>query len=128
MTPETYRIQIVSILGSVFLIVFIIELIRRRKLKEKYAILWLLAGLAIIIFSIWRDLLDILAFSLGVAYAPALLFLIAIVFGVVIMIHFSVVISDLTEKVKFLAQEIALQKQELENLRKNEAESDPKKA
>lgn len=66
-----------------------------------------------IVFSIWRDLLDRVALFLGFGYAPALLFLVALFFGMVLMIHFSVVISELSEKNKTLAQDIALLKTEL---------------
>lgn len=114
---EIFRIQALAIAGSVVMMAFILELIRRRKLQEKYAILWLGAGLVMIVFSIWRDLLQIVATAVGVAYAPALLFLVAMLFGIVVMIHFSVVISGLSEKNKTLAQEIGMLKAELKELK-----------
>lgn len=112
-SSQIIRTQIAAIAASIFLIFFIGELIRRKKLKEQYALLWLAAGLVMLLFSLWRDLLNKVAALLGVGYAPALLFLVAMFFGAVLMIHFSVVISDLTEKNKTLAQEIALIKAEL---------------
>lgn len=110
---EVFRIQIIAVAGSLFIIGFIIELIRRKKLQERYALLWLVAGIVMIVLSIWRDGLDKVARLLGVGYAPALLFLVALGFGLLMMIHFSVVISSLTERNKILAQEIALLKAEL---------------
>ena len=110
---EIFRIQIVAVIVSLVMMGFIFELIRRKKLREKYSLIWFGAGIVMIVFSIWRDLLDKVAVLLGVAYAPALLFLVAMFFGMVLMIHFSIVISELTEKNKTLAQEIALLKAEL---------------
>lgn len=118
---EIYRIQIIAVAGSVFTIGFIIELIRRKKLQERYALLWLIAGIVMIVLSVWRDLLDNLAHALGVGYAPALLFLVALGFGMLMMIHFSVVISDLTEKNKILAQEIALLRNEQQQQERSNA-------
>jgi hypothetical protein len=115
MPVETYRIQIVAVIVSLMMMGFIFELIRRKKLREKYSLMWFGAGIVMIIFSIWRDLLDRVAAVLGVGYAPALLFLVAMFFGMLLMIHFSVVVSDLTEKNKTLAQEIALLQAELKN-------------
>ncbi|HMW32162.1 MAG TPA: DUF2304 domain-containing protein [bacterium] len=113
---EIFRIQIIAVAGSLFIIGFIIELIRRKKLQERYALLWLVAGIVMIMLSVWRDGLDKLAHVLGVGYAPALLFLVALGFGLLMMIHFSVVISSLTERNKILAQEIALLKAELNKI------------
>jgi hypothetical protein len=110
---EIWRIQIVAIIFSLLVMMFIFELIRRKKLREKYSLIWFGAGMVMILFSVWRDLLDRVAHWLGVGYAPALLFLVALFFGMVLMIHFSVVISELTEKNKTLAQDIALLKAEL---------------
>ena len=55
------RVQILAITVSVALIILIISLIRKRKLREEYSIIWLLAGLSLIVFSIWRGLLDRIA-------------------------------------------------------------------
>ncbi|NUM80006.1 DUF2304 domain-containing protein [bacterium] len=112
-TVEIFRIQFVAIAVSAGMMAFVFELIRRKKLREKYSLIWFAAGIVMIVLSVWRDLLDRVAFLLGVGYAPALLFMVALGFGALLMIHFSVVISELTEKNKTLAQEIALLKQEL---------------
>lgn len=114
---EIWRIQVVAIAVSLAVMLFVFELIRRKKLREKYSLVWFGAGIVMILFSVWRDLLDRVAHALGVGYAPALLFLVALFFGMVLMIHFSVVISELTEKNKTLAQEIALLRTELKKLK-----------
>ena len=106
--------QVLSIIGSVALFAFVIDFIRRGLLKEKYSVLWLACTIAILILSIRKSLLDTIARHLGVSYAPSLLFLVAFVFVLLIMLHFSVVISIMHEKNKVLAQELALLKDTLE--------------
>jgi hypothetical protein len=101
-------IQIVSIAGSIILLIGVIELVRRGKLKEKYSLLWLFSAVVLLIFSVWRGLLDKIAGWVGIAYPPSLLFLVAFIFLLVIILHFSVIVSDLSEKNKTLAQDIAL--------------------
>ena len=101
-------IQILSIIVSLGIFLFVVESIRRGALKEKYALLWLFASVILLIFSIWRKLLDIVALALGFNYPPSFLFLLG--FGVLLLItlHFSIVISRLADKNKKLAQELGL--------------------
>lgn len=105
--------QIFSILGSVALLALIINFIRLGILKEKYSVLWIACALAILILSVKRGILDYVALSLGVAYPPSLLFLVAFMFVLLISLHFSVVISIFHEKNKLLSQEITLLKDAL---------------
>lgn len=123
MQVEIVRIQILAILGSVALFAFIVELLRKRKLKEEYALLWLFGSLVFLALSIWRDLLTQLSITIGVAYPPAALFLILIIGAYMMLLHFSLVFSQQTEKVKAMAQEIALLKLELDRLRAAAPES-----
>lgn len=102
--------QVLSILGSLALFAFVIDFIRRGLLKEKYSVLWLVCTLAIMILSVRKSLLDTIAQHLGVAYPPSLLFMVAFVFVLLIMLHFSVVISIMHEKNKVMAQELSLLK------------------
>jgi hypothetical protein len=108
------RIQIISIVGSVALFIFIVELVRRRKLKVQYAILWLAAAAAVLVLSLDREALEWFARLAGVYYAPAALFMIAILFGILLFIHFSIVISRLSSEHTVLAQRIALLESMLE--------------
>lgn len=103
-----YYFQIISIFGSIALFAIIINFIRLGILKEKYSVLWLASALAILTLSIKKEILDNAAVFLGVAYPPSLLFLVAFIFVLLIILHFSVVISVLHEKNKILAQELAL--------------------
>jgi len=111
---EIFRIQIIAIAVSLALIFFIINLIKKRKLKEKYGLLWILASFSILFLSIRRDLLEKTAYFIGIDYPPAALFLAALFFGFLLFLYFSIVISDLSEKTKKLAQEIGFLKFELE--------------
>lgn len=103
-------VQIIAIIFSLSIFIGVIDLIRRRKLKEQYSILWLASSAILLLLSIWRELLHKVAYMAGVAYPPSLLFLIAFLFLLLIVLHFSVIISTLSENNKKLAQEIALLK------------------
>jgi hypothetical protein len=94
-------------------LIVIVELIRRGQLKERYALLWLFAGIILLVFSLSRNLLEYVASMVGIYYPPSLLFLLAFLFLMLITLHFSSVISDLSDKNKLLAQELALLRQEM---------------
>jgi hypothetical protein len=102
------RIQIVAIIATAGLFVFVFELVRRRRLMERYALLWLFSTAVLLALSVWRDALDELAARIGVAYAPSALFVIAFGFVMVLLLHFSLVVSRLAEQSKVLAQHVAL--------------------
>jgi hypothetical protein len=110
-------IKVLAIAGSATLLFLVFELIRRGRLKERYALLWLFSGLVLLILSLSRSLLESLSRLVGIYYPPSLLFLIAFIFLLLITLHFSAVISGLSEKNKHLAQEIALLRQSLEEMR-----------
>jgi len=111
-------IQYVAITGSIVFIASVLFLISRRKLREEFSLLWLFFGFVFLVLSIWRRSLDIIASFLGIAYAPAAIFLILIIGVIAILIHFSIAISGLTERVKTLVQEVGLLKMEKD--RKNQ--------
>lgn len=102
------RIQFIAIAGSIAVILFVFELIRRRKLREEYSFLWFGAGIGLLILSFWRDVLEILAQLTGVAYPPSVLLLGGIVLGFFLAVHYSISLSRLAEQNKRLAQEVAL--------------------
>jgi len=109
-------VQIISIVvsGAIFFAVF--ELIRRNHLKERYSLIWLGASALLIIFSFERNLLHFAARLLGIYYPPSFLFLLAIAFLLVLLLHFSTVISSLSDNNKRLAQEIGILKKRLSDL------------
>jgi len=102
------RIQIVGIVGAAVLLLVILELVRRRRLLERYALLWLLAGVVLLGLAIWRGALEQLAQLIGIAYPPNALFFVAFGFVLVLLLHFSVAVSRLTDQSKVLAQRVAL--------------------
>lgn len=110
------RIQVFSIIGSILLFLFILKLVKRKKLKEEYSLLWLGFGLIFIALSIFKPLLEIVASTLGILYAPAALLLILVLSVFFILIQFSVVISKLAEGNKNLIQEVGILKAELKKL------------
>jgi hypothetical protein len=101
-------IQTVALLGSVALLLVVLELVRRRRFLERYALTWLAAGLILLVLAIWRGALKGLADLLGIAYPPNALFLIAFGFMLLLLLNFSVAVSRLTDQAKILAQRLAL--------------------
>jgi hypothetical protein len=108
--------QYIAIAVSISLFLYILFLVRNKKIKEEYSLLWLSSSIIFIVFSIWRDGLEYFAKIIGIAYPPAALFLILLLAVFLILIEFSVNISKLAEKNKILAQELALLRHELESL------------
>ena len=102
------QVQIIAILCSVGVMLLVFQLIRQRKLREEYALLWFAASLGLIILSIWRNSLEFIARLAGVAYPPSVLLLGVIVLGFLLAMHYSISLSRLAEQNKRLAQELAL--------------------
>lgn len=117
MGVQIFRIQVVAVLGSVLLLATVLQLLKRKKLREEYALLWLAIALGLLVLSLWRDLLTRISFTLGVAYPPAALFLILIMGAYLLLLHYSLVISKLADKSRELAQELGLLRLEVESLR-----------
>ena len=109
-------VQVISIAASVFIFIAVIELIRRNHLKERYSLIWLTAAIFLMVFSIWRKLLDFIALRIGIYYPPSFLFLLAIAFLLILLLHFSMIVSSLSENNKRLAQEIGILKTRLKNV------------
>lgn len=101
------KIQIIIGTVSILLLVTVFELIRRGRLKEEYSLLWLLSGVVILIFSIFPNLLLIISQALGMFYLTVL-FVISFLFLLLIVLHFSTVISRLSERNKELTQELSI--------------------
>lgn len=102
------RLLILASLGSLFFLLLILELIRRRRLDEGYALLWLVSGLLLLGFSVWRKALDYLAALVGIHYPPAALLLLLILGLFLVMIQFSMVISRQRRQIKALTQRLGL--------------------
>jgi hypothetical protein len=103
------RVSIVGVAASLLLIIVVLELVRGRRLKERYALLWLATGIVLLVLSAWRGGLNTVAGWLGVTgYPPAVLFAVATLFVLLVLLHYSTVISKLTDENVELAQRIAL--------------------
>jgi hypothetical protein len=101
------QIQIIAVIVTAAMFLVVLELVRRRRLVERYALLWMLAALGLVVLAVWRDLLDIAADFLGIADPPNALFIVAFGIAYVLLLHFSVATSRLSEETKILAQEVA---------------------
>lgn len=102
------RVQVVAILLSAVLLLGLFELVRQRRLLERYALLWMASAAALLVLSIWTGLLQTLADAVGIKYAPSALFVFAFGFILVLLLHFSVAVSRLADQNKVLAQRVAL--------------------
>ncbi|MFA4829438.1 MAG: DUF2304 domain-containing protein [Thermodesulfovibrionales bacterium] len=86
----------------------IIEMVRRRRLAEEYSFLWLVTGAGIIVLVLWYDLLEKLTRFIGAMTPTTTLFIFGFVFLMLINLHYSVKITELTKQVKDLAQKLAI--------------------
>jgi hypothetical protein len=115
MTPV--KISIAAAIASLLLILIVLELIRGRRLKERYALMWLVTGVALLILSAWRGGLDTIAGWFGVeTYPPAILFAVATLFIIIVLLHYSTVLSQLDDQSTVLAQRLALLEQRLDHV------------
>ena len=110
------KIQIVAILVTSGLFLTVLELVRRRRLMERYALLWLLASSVLLALAVWKGLLETIAAAIGIFYAPSALFVVAFGFILVMLLHFSLVISRLADQNKLLAQQVGRLHQKLDAL------------
>lgn len=102
------RTIVVSVAGSLFLLLLVMELVRRRHLREQYALAWLISGVILFVLSFSRTLLALVAQALGIFYPPSALFLIGFFLFLLVLLHFSVIISRQANEIKDLVQEVAL--------------------
>jgi hypothetical protein len=108
------RIQLVAIAVTAGLFGIVFELVRRRRLMERYALLWLFSSVTLLALAVWKDLLERVASAVGIYYAPSALFAIAFGFVLVLLLHFSLVISRLSDQNKVLAQRLGMLQQQLD--------------
>jgi hypothetical protein len=104
----TLRISIVASIVALALLIVILELIRSRRLQERYAILWLFTGTIILVLSVWRSALVEISDLIGIAYPPTALFVLGSLFILIVLLHYSTVISQLSDQNRILAQRLAL--------------------
>ncbi len=119
------RVQIVAIVVTAVMLGVVLELVRRRRLVERYALLWMVVALALLVVAIWNQLLSFAADRLGIEVPSNFLFLVAFGVAFLLLLHFSVVTSRLSEETKILAQEIARLDERLRELRQSRNGSQP---
>jgi Uncharacterized conserved protein (DUF2304) len=107
MTP--WKVSIAGAIASILFMLVILELIRSRRLRERYALLWLASGVVLLALSLWRGGLNTIAGWVGVeTYPPAVLFAVGVLFVLAVLLHYSTVISRLSDQNTILAQRLAL--------------------
>jgi hypothetical protein len=106
MTPV--RVSLIATAASVLLLLVVLELIRSRRVRERYALLWLLTAVVLLVLSAWRDGLGRISNLVGIAYPPSALFVLGFLFIVIVLLHYSTVISRLSDQNTILAQRLAL--------------------
>lgn len=109
------RVEVIVV--AMLICAVILELIRRKHLLERYAILWLILGITILVLAAWKGLLTSFSHAVGIYYPPAALFAVAFLFVLALLLHFSIVLSRLSNQNKILAQRLALLQHELQRQR-----------
>jgi hypothetical protein len=116
---------VVALVGSLLILTGIFEMLRRRQLSEKYAALWLLVGIAILVLTIVPGLLNAISRAVGVTVPANLLFFVAIVFLVCVALHLSWELSRVENETRKLAEDLALLRLELdEHKQQNQSQYD----
>ncbi|MGZ4197235.1 MAG: DUF2304 domain-containing protein [Solirubrobacteraceae bacterium] len=119
------RIQLVSVVAAGGILLIVLELVRRRRLMERYALLWLLAAVVLLGLAAWRGGLVSISKVLGIAYPPNALFVVGFAFILLLLLHFSQAVSALSDQTKVLAQRAALLEERLRRLEaRGEGEGD----
>jgi hypothetical protein len=118
------RVRIAAVIATALMLGVVLELVRRRRLVERYALLWMVVALALLVLAIWNELLGVAADLLGIAVPSNALFLAAFGVAFLLLLHFSVITTRLSEETKILAQEVARLGEELQATRALAADGD----
>lgn len=119
------KLKIVIVLITFSILLILINFIKRKYIKEEYAVFWILIGIILIIVPVFSNYIDKLAQMLGIFYEPAFIFLLSILGILLILFHYSIVISKLTEQNKILAQDLGVLKNKLQQLEDDEKKKNP---
>jgi hypothetical protein len=118
------RVEIVSVAFALLVLLGVFELVRRRRLRERYALLWMAAATVLLILAVWKGLLSNLSHAVGIATPSNALFVVAFAFVMLLLLHFSVSVSRLGDQNRVLAQRLALTEERLRRIEAG-AEEDP---
>jgi len=113
------RLNLFAMIGSILLLLVILELIRRKYLRERYSLIWIVTGTLFLLLSIRVDLLHGISNFLGFSIPSNALFFFGILFLILIILGLSVITSRLAEKNKILTQEVVLLKKRVADLEKS---------
>jgi NO-binding membrane sensor protein with MHYT domain len=119
------RVQIFAILATAGLFLAVFELVRRRRLMERYALLWLVSAAVLLGLSVWRNALESFSTAIGIYYAPSAFFVAALAAILAMLLHFSLVISRLADQTKVLAQRLAAQQARIDQLEAEARSGEP---
>jgi hypothetical protein len=117
-----HRVEIVALGACFALIGAIFELVRRKKIKERYSLLWFFTGASMLVLTLKRDWLESFSSMVGIYYAPSSLFLLLSGFMILILIHYSTVLSQLLSQNQKLGQKVALLETELDEIKRDRRE------
>lgn len=110
------RARFFAVVLGVAVLLFVVNLVRTKKLKEEFALLWLLTAVVLVLTPLFIDYLDMVAYALGIEYPPALIFVLAIISLLFILFQFSIRISRFSGQIKVLTQELGLLRVQVEEL------------
>jgi hypothetical protein len=102
------RTVVVSIVGALALMLIVLELVRRRSLRAEYSLLWLTTAIVVVVLAGSRELLATLSAWMGIHYPPSALMVIGFGFLTLTTLHYSSVVSRLSDENRSLAQELAI--------------------
>jgi hypothetical protein len=111
------RTQLFVIGLGVLMLLFILNMVRRKQLREQYSLLWILTAAVLVLSAVFIDGVDRVAHAIGIYYPPAFLFLIAMLLVLTLQFHFSTVISNLREQNKQLTQDLGILAAEVDAMR-----------
>ena len=120
----TTTVQWYSLAGSLIFLLMVLDSVRRQRLREAYALIWIFLAVGMILISLWTDILKFISDILGILYPPATLFLLLVVGILLLLFQYSIVISMHHERILRLTQEIALLKEKLNRTEKTNEPSD----
>lgn len=112
------RARIFVVILSLGILAIVINLVRRKNLKENYAILWVITCVVLTAVPLFINYLDKVSYAIGITYPPAFIYLIALIFILVLNLHFSVTVSKLSEQNKNLIQDQGILEKKVQDLEK----------
>jgi len=122
--PLAFRTRVFVILLGVAVALFVINQVRRRKIKEQYALLWILTAVLFVLIPLLIDVVNAVSYALGILYPPAFIYLIALICIILMLFQFSMSISKFSEQLKVLIQDIALLTRRVEELERARSDKD----